>query len=672
MYQTKATKRMIHKLVLVFLIGFIQWLSISAQTPYFEKPLSPRIASYDIDVTLDTDKKMLYAKETLYWKNPSADTIRELHFHLYLNAFKNTKSTFLRDANWVRRMSPEELAACEWGWVNVDKIRDENGIDLTPNMRYIQPDDGNEDDETVLLVPLAEPVMPYDSINIYLDFTVKIPKVMARTGYSREFFFMAQWFPKVGVYEPAGMRYAEKGQWNCHQYHSNSEYYSDFGVYNVAMTVPSHYTVGSSGLLQKITDNGNTNTHLYRAEDVIDFTWTASPDFIEYTDTWKHVNIRLLTHAGHEVFAERFLNTAKYSLEYFEEYLEIYPYPTLTIVESPYHGMFTGAMEYPTLITILTLRGMPGTIRLGETFLVHEFTHQYFMQMVATNEQEEKWMDEGFTTYWEGRIMDHYYGEQSSTFDIYGVKSGNVEYHRIEYYAMDNPQVTSCANTGWEMKRKDARTIAYNKTGVVLRTLEGLVGWDTMKEIMKTYFQRWKFKHPCGYDFVDVANEVVVKRHGDEFGENLDWFFDQMLYGTEMCDFELADISNREIKSPVGFIDGDCVTELSESDDKQWKSSVTVYQRREAELPVEVLIHFDNGDEVTEFWDGKDGQVTFEYKGSRKIEWAIADPEQKMYIDLNFNNNSLTIKPQKKPVYKYVLRFLNWLQNTLQTAVVFS
>lgn len=646
-------------------------MTLFAQAPQFDPPLSPRTASYDIDVTLDAVNKMLKGKETLYWKNPSGDTIRELRFHLYLNAFKNTQSTFLKDADWVSRMSEAGIEACDWGWSEVTHIQDAAGNDLTPNIRYISPDDGNENDQTVLSVPLAEPVLPYDSTTIQLDFTVKIPKVMARTGYSREYFFMAQWFPKVGVYEAAGVRYATKGQWNCHQYHSNTEYYSDFGVYNVAMTVPSNYVVGSSGTLQKVTDNGDTKTHLYRVEDVIDFTWTASPDFLEYTDTWKHVSLRLLTHKGHEVFVERYFTAAKNSLEYFEQHLAPYPYTTLTIVEPPYHGLFSGAMEYPTLITVLTVRGLPNGVRLGETFLVHEFTHQYFMQMLATNEQEEKWMDEGMTTYWEGRIMDHYYGDQTSTIDVYGIQAGNTEYNRVEYYMMDNPQITSCAETGWDVKKPDARTVAYNKTGVWLRTLEGMVGMETMTEIMKTYFERWKFRHPCGRDFVDVVNEVVPKRHGDQFGKNMDWFFEQVLYGTQLCDYELADISVKKLEKDVGFIDDECVKDYkNENTLALWQSKVTIFQREAAELPVDIEVTFENGKTVQEFWNGKGGSVYFEYIGDQKVVKAEIDPEQKIYLDRNFNNNSLTLAPDNTPAFKYFVRLMNWMQHLLQTVAM--
>ena len=214
--------------------------------------LSSRIANYDIELSLDTENKRVTAHQVLLWKNPSqTDTISELQFHLYYNAFKNTQSTFFSERNEMPGfLKNEEEQNCQWSWIKVQSIKDEFGNDLTVGMEFIQPDDDNENDQTVLRVPLVKSVLPGQSIRLNMDWTSKIPNIMPRTGYNKDFYFMAQWFPKTGVYEPAGMRYATKGQWNCHQYHAQGEYYSDFGVYNVSITVPEDFVVGASGVLQ--------------------------------------------------------------------------------------------------------------------------------------------------------------------------------------------------------------------------------------------------------------------------------------------------------------------------------------------------------------------------------------------------------------------------------------
>ena len=208
--------------------------------PVTAQKLSDRIANYSMDVTLDVDQKMLSGQTRLHWQNPSTDTVHELRFHMYYNAFKNSRSTFM-----IERGGPGFLTSswdddCGWSWTAIDAIGD-GEHDFTPHIFYTQPDDDNVDDQTVLVVPLTEPVLPQENITIDFSWTAKIPKSMARTGYNKDYYFFAQWFPKLGVYEPAGMRFAKSGGWNCHQYHARGEYYADFGAYDVRITLPEDF-----------------------------------------------------------------------------------------------------------------------------------------------------------------------------------------------------------------------------------------------------------------------------------------------------------------------------------------------------------------------------------------------------------------------------------------------
>ena len=371
--------------------------TLSAQ----EAALSPRTANYDIQVQLDTAAKKIYGKQVLLWNNPSADTIHELQYHLYLNAFRNSESTFLKEQGGFGFLFDALEKDCAWSWININHLQDGQGNDLRPQMEYIAPDDGNIEDRTVLRVPLVQPVPPRGSIEVTLDWITKIPKAMVRTGYNRDYYFMAQWFPKVGVYEPAGMRFAEKGQWNCHQYHAEGEYYSDFGLYKVDITVPEGFTVGASGALQGIKEETGARTWSFLAEDVIDFTWSASPYFQEFRKTHKDIELRLLAYPYHQHLSERYFKVISFAIDFCESHFGPYPYPSLTIIDPPFHGMFSSAMEYPTLISTANLCILPKGIKTAELLLVHEFVHQYFMQMVASNEQEEPWLDEGITNYYE-------------------------------------------------------------------------------------------------------------------------------------------------------------------------------------------------------------------------------------------------------------------------------
>lgn len=654
-------------------IGIAFWAQ--AQDPIFSTPLSPRIANYDINVTLDPVKKTLDGKQVLHWTNTSNESIREIQFHLYLNAFKNTQSTFYKERNGFWSLpSDEEGTENIWGWIDIDRIADRAGNDLKGSMRFIQPDDDNEQDQTVVAFDLAQPLGPGESIDLEIDFTAKLPKIHSRTGYTRDYHFVVQWFPKIGVLESDGVRYAEKAQWNCHQFHANSEFYADFGVYNVEITVPKNYVVGASGSLQDLQLNGDYKTYRYRLEDVIDFAWTASPHFVETRDKWKDVELRVLTYPEHVGLAERHLIAAKQSLDYTEKYLGKYPYKTLTLVCPPLHGARSGGMEYPTLVTTGGFANMPAGILTVEIVTVHEIMHQYFMQMVASNEFEEPWMDEGFTSYFENRIMDHYYGEKTSALNIFGLQIGDAEQSRQGYVALPNPKIAENFRPVWEFKHGGYGSITYNKTSTWLYTMEGLLGNATMDEIMKTYFERWRFKHPSAPDFIKVVNEIVRKNHGDKFGKNMDWFFDQVLYGTDVCDYTVASISNREKRFDLGvFTDkSDWVTieeglEEEKELDGFYTSRVILHRLGEVVMPVDVLIHFEDGKEILEQWDGQARTFDFTYSGTNKIEWAEVDPENKIAIDVNYINNSYTLKTEKTVFKKYVTKFMFWVQNAMQS-----
>ena len=168
--------------------------------------------------------------------------------------------------------------------------------DLTRQMRFIAPDDGNKDDRTVMSVALPEPIGPGETLTIDIAFTAKIPRPFARTGVIGNYFFIGQWFPKIGVLDA-------DGKWNCHQFHVGTEFFSDFGVYDVRMTVPRGWPVAATGRQRERTDNPNgTTTHRYYQEDVHDFAWTTSPDFLEARERFEQpglppVDMRLLLSA---------------------------------------------------------------------------------------------------------------------------------------------------------------------------------------------------------------------------------------------------------------------------------------------------------------------------------------------------------------------------------------
>jgi hypothetical protein len=504
-----------------------------------------------------------------------------------------------------------------------------------------------------------------------IRFTARLPRLSRRTGYSEDFFMIAQWFPKLGVFEPKGMRYAARGAWNCHQFHAATEFYDDFGTYDVNMTVPQGFKVGATGVRVHETENSNgTATLTYRAEDVHDFAWVASPRLAERNDTWRDLRIRLLMPPERLFQSWRHVQCVKAALEYMDAHVGRYPYPELTIVDPPGYAAAAGGMEYPTLFTTVSSVLIPEQVRYPELATVHEFIHQYFYGMVASNEFEEAWMDEGFTTYYETRVMDAFYGPKTSAVHLLGFHFGDFEFTRFGYTSMLNPRMAPTATFAWELP-SGGGSLTYFKTATILATLKGLIGEETMDSVMTAYFRRWSFRHPCGRDFIAVVNDIVPKTQGEKFGKDWNWFFDQVLYGTGVCDYELSSIRISPVEDDRGYVESDSGTVLRDVRGEVHgtrRSEVTVSRLGEVQLPVEVLVRFSDGSEVLEQWDGKARVKVFRYTGTSTAVRAAVDPGMKIPLDINVTNNVKSFEPSTGMLWKYFCKVLFWLQNIFHAA----
>lgn len=661
------------KLVALLFLPLLLPLSLSSQCDAtFSPPLSPRIANYDIDLTLDHEGKTVYASQKLTWRNTSPDTLRELRFYMYLNAFKNTETTFLRGATEIFGQSFADRKPEEWGWVEVDSIGREGGGDLTEGKKYIQLLDGNKNDQTVLQVPLRQSIMPGETAVFHMEFTAKMPKIIARAGYSKDdYFLFVHWFPQLGVYQK---NMDGKWGWNCHQFHRMTEFFADFGNYDVTINCSPHLTIGASGC--KVEETGNRAprpdglvAHQYRVDDVIDFAWVAYSDFEEYTDKWRHVNIRLLIPSEHCSMAERYIGAIKHSLEYLTENVGEYPYPTITLVDPPLHALRSGLMEYPTLITAGTFWQMPEGYKGSEALAAHEFAHQYFMGMVATNEKEEAWLDEGFVTWFEDRIVDHSYGYTTSLTDVFGYHFGSWEKTRLEYTSMPNPKVGIVGRPGWEFT-EGRKALIYAKTATALETMQNMIGDELMEKVVKNYFEKWKFKHPQGKDLFLLMEDVIAENENEFFADMVMNIFHDCIYSTKVCEYKVGGITNEKLNSASGIFENKEGKKKYISGGKdmgQYRSEVKLYRIGEMVIPQEVEIVFEDGTKIIEKWNGEDRTKIYVYGRKARVISVHIDPEQKILLDLDLNNNSMTIEPDKSPLQKIAAKTIFWVQNIMQT-----
>jgi hypothetical protein len=657
------------------LVIFFSLLYLMGPSPLSseDEPLCEQIASYTMNVILDTDNKLITATEILSWTNATEVPTDELWFHLYWNGFQNNMSDFLVEGTqrWGRIFRKNKKL--DWGYCRVDSIKiieDENysETDLKPPMKFRHPDDDNLYDQTVFSVRLPKPVEPGQTIRLEISFHSQVPRPIHRTGTHKDYYFIAQWFPKIGVFE--------LGKWNCHQFHATTNFFADFGTYDVKITLPSSYIIGATGEHVEKTENiDGTTTHRFIQHSVHDFAWTASPYYLKYTEDFefapgKSSEITLLLQPYHEGQKNRYLNAVKNALKFCSLWYGDYPYTTITCVDPAYNSR-SGGMEYPTLFTggtyFLTAKNTPRP----EGVTIHEFGHGYFYGLVASNEFEDAWMDEGFTSFLDSEVYKAAYGESfysRSYFDIpfvfkevsIPIESSGISRHR-QTYNMDIMQ-----NFTWHfMNSSSYGANSYSKAELMLRTLKRFMGEELFSSMIKAYSLRHWFKHPRPRDFYGTVSEFA--------GQDMSWFLDQFVYGSDKLDYAVAGISSRPPRKPRGWIDGEYAEGRPSTDKaKIFESEVLVRRLGGVKIPVEVLIMFEDGSEMLESWDGQYRWKKFIYTSPARIKSAVVDPEFKLVSDINRTNNSLTVEPAKLGALKWSARWLSWLQHALEFFSLFG
>jgi peptidase M1-like protein len=693
-----------------------------------EIPPKP-VASYKIDVQLKLDDerrpKRLQGVERLTWFNHSRDTISDLQFHLYLNAFKSEKSTFFEESGGQLR--GDESQPGEWGWIDVDKIKLEGGEDLTSKIEFIHPDDDNSDDQTVIRVPLSKPVKPGEEIALDIDFTAQLPRVFARTGYWASFALVGQWFPKIGVWESAGERRREQAGWNCHQFHATSEFYADFGNYDVTMTVPAAYKskIGATGVMKSERDNQDgTVTYNFVQDNVHDFAWTVDTNYLIVKRQFKaaeqvtqseindwssrlnlpvdrialtDVDVTVMIQPEHRDQVDRHFKAAFNAIKYFGLWYGNYPYNTLTVVDPPYNAGGAAGMEYPTFITAGT-SWRAGRDQNPEGVIVHEFGHQFWYGLVASNEFEESWLDEGFNTYSTAKVLKTAYGPDIIPLGFAGI---NWLYFPIEFpHPYENRVLTlrgkfndPILTPAWKFYDQFSYGLnSYPRTGLTLSTLERHLGAGVMARVMREYQEKWRYRHPASQDFFDTVNQVT----GQDFG----WFFDQFVKGVGDLDYELAEIKSEKQGVKIGVFDKNgqkTEVKAPEHDDEKndqnatYENEVAVRRVGEAWFPVEMLFTLKDGAHISakpvntrggmieyQLIDSKDGRrwsdtwaikdrwKKFRFTTGSELVTAEIDPEQKVLLDANLTNNSKTGSTGVGGAVRWSSGAMYWVQAMMQ------
>ena len=598
-------------------------------------PLSQRVVHYDINAKYDAAKHTIDATEVLTYHNLTGQSLDHFPFHLYQNAFQ-PNATWVREAKRAgsRDTSYDHWETKQYGSEDITRFEVVGQGDLTKSLQYIAPDDGNKEDKTVVDVHLPQPVAPGAFVRFKITFHEQLPETQARSGWKRDFVLGGQWFPKVGVWW--------HGAWNCHQYHATTEFFADFGVYDVKLTVPQYEVVGASGVeVSSVNNSDGSKTLTYHGDDIHDFAWTASPRYKVQESTYQSqmgpIKLRFLMQPAHWSQVQRHERITRQTLDRFEKWYGPYPYKTLTVVD-PEPDSAAGGMEYPTFITGDSSWFMPEGLHFIELVVEHEFGHQYWYGMVATNEFEDAWMDEGINSYTEVKVLDSILGKKTSMIDLAGMTLGEREGQRLQYTGVaDRDALAQNAYDFSSFGSYGGNT--YGKTATLLLTLEGIIGEDTMAKAMHTYFMKYRFTHPGKEDFLKTIEEVS--------GKDLRWYFNQAVYGSQVLDYEVLRVDS----SPANWYKED-KDKKDAKNDTLYNSFVTLHRKNDFVMPVEVEIKFDNGESVREHWDGQSRWTRFHYQKKAKIVSAEIDPNHTVQLDRNKLNNSFVVEPNPRPTWK--------------------
>ena len=633
--------------------------------------LAPDIASYSIDATLDAAARTLTGREIITWRNPGSVPAYSIRLHLYWNAWRNTDSTWISQLKLAGRADQAlDRAADEFGWQQVTELRLMNpdgspGPDLMPGFRYIQPGDQNPADRSLAAADLPNGVAPGQSIQLRVAWKAQVPRTFSRTGAIGNYFFVAHWFPKIGTFESDG--------WAARQFFANTEFYADFGRYDVRLTVPHGWVVGATGREVSRTDTGGATVHRYEQDDVHDFAWTTSPDFVESTQRFEHpslpaVTMRLLLQPEHRGQEDRHFAATAAALKYYGEWFGAYPYPQLTIVDPAWQSD-SGGMEYPTLFTAGTSWLAPRGSNDPESVTVHEAGHQFWYGMVANNEVTSAWMDEGLNTFSDARVQSIAFTPNYRVQRFFGgfipwqfrdipLSRATDDHYLNSYRAVaerDAPSTPSYlywpgSTTG----------ISYSKTALWLHTLERYLGWDRLQRVLATYFQRFRFTHPRPEDFFAIVNE--------ESGRDMTWFFDEVYRSSNVFDYAAERLESVEVASR-GFTEptpGAALTFEDTTNKALFRTTVVVRRIGEATFPVDVLITFENGEQVRESWDGRGRWQPYMYEKPTRAVSVQVDPERVLLLDVNYTNNSIATRPlASEAADHWTLQWMVWMQDLL-------
>jgi hypothetical protein len=616
---------------------------------------------YRIRARLDVDTHQIEATETIDWRNNGSRAVEKLPLHLYMNAFKNEETVFMREHRDDGGNNPER-----WGWIEIQALT----LDGADRLAAVRP---SGPDETLVELQFPAPIPPQGAVHLELRFKVQLPDLVARTGYRDGFHMVGQWFPKpAALTGPPGEEIFE-----ARPFHALSEFYADFGLFDVELDVPDTFVVDATGVLVEARDLPDDRRLLrYRAEDVHDFAWFADPYLLRRSQSADTelgpVAVALYYRAENDDYADRHLQAAVGAIEGFSRLLLPYPWARIVVLDTPHAAAEdAGAMEYPTLVTTngdgwLALEG----IRTPEQVTIHEVGHNWFQGMLANNEVEEAWLDEGVNEYADAIVMGEIYGHASSLLDWGG--------YQAEYLALlrggqsfVKPSPDPIARPSYQVVDDASYMInTYVRPALALKTLENLFGARRFHAAMRDYARRFAFRHPTGRDFFLALEKSL--------GEDLDWFARPVFQQSGFTRYRVRTAQCRPRHEPRGIFGSGAARrsvgsdhdtdedELGDDASRPLGCKVVVENLGDLAVPVDIEIEFADETRLATHWDGRGGWHRFDLERTSPVRAVYIDPEQRNLLDTHPAENSVRVAPELGPCRRAAARAQFWTQTVIQ------
>jgi len=679
------------------------------------EPPAPRPFNHScrIVATLDPNARTIEGTEEITFTNVGAAPIDELVFHLYMNAFSRPETVFLRERRIRTGKDPlAGLPASALGSCVVSTI-----------LLGEQPLQGRVED-TVLRIALPGPVAPAGRVTLSLAFVTKLAsmELSGRGGFFGDHIDGMQWFPKL-----AALR---GGRFDDEPFHADTEFFGDFGSFDVTLVVPSRFVVGATGRLVEEQEAPAVASipepltrRRYLANAVHDFAWCADPHFVPVVETFdfpaRSVAITYLCQPYALEKSELVLATTRLCLERYAEWFEPYPYDTLTIDGEPL-GM-GGGMEYPTLFTIS--QGFPNHVArvvdateepAGVT--AHEFGHQYWYGLLASDEPREAWLDEGLNTYvttkieeelWRGRTRDgralqaaewievaHPFLNRGLSFTLFGRELGLVPLVGFESSPFTTTRrgrkggatllgfplprgraeglgeirflgrredfvpvagKASLAEPSFDLHPGAYAPITYGKTTLALATLEAVFGWNALRPALREYVRRHRFSHPSGEQFLAVLREEIP-RHTQAVGVELEPYLREMWKTDAVLDLAVAEARSRPVRAAPGSASAGPVEHHVE---------VLVENRGTMRLTAPIRLCFADGSEQIERWPADRRFLQIDRVAASPLVSAEVDPDHTLLLDVDWSNNGRTVERNDDVVRRFDAAALFWIESAL-------